>query len=87
MKMVPIKHAKDQLVDLVRKAEQGESVVITRNGVPVADLVPHMRKGGLNFEGFERWKAENGITGPIVTYVAPDFDDELPWNVLFADRP
>lgn len=37
---VSVAEAKNQLSRLVRAVESGESVVITRNGRPVAQLVP-----------------------------------------------
>ena len=37
---VPVSEAKGQLTDLVRRAEAGEEVVLTRHGHPVARLVP-----------------------------------------------
>ena len=74
---ISIKAAKDRLSELVRNAEQGQVAVITRNGKPVADIVPHAEaKGGFNFAALKQWEKENG--GPLVTYVAPDFDDPLP---------
>ena len=83
MKHVSIKEAKDTLPALVRAVEAGERVVITRNGQPVADVVPHKRKGGVDFEGLRRWKEERGIdrlAGPL----PDDFDDPLPWDFLFT---
>jgi len=41
---VPVSDAKGQLTDLVRRAEAGEEVVLTRHGQPVAKLVPVGRK-------------------------------------------
>ena len=41
---VSIAEAKNQLSRLVRAAESGEEVVITRNGRPVAQLVPPRAK-------------------------------------------
>lgn len=38
---LPITEAKGKLTDLVRRAEAGERVVLTRHGLPVADIVPH----------------------------------------------
>lgn len=32
---------RDDSADVLRRVEAGETFVITRNGVPVADLVPH----------------------------------------------
>ncbi len=83
MKHVPIKIATDQLTQLAREAEAGEHIVITRNGRPVAELGPVRKRGGLDFEALDRWKAAHGYTrlaGPI----PPDFDDPLPEDVLIT---
>jgi prevent-host-death family protein len=37
---IPITEAKAQLTDLVRRAENGETVVLTRHGKPAVRLVP-----------------------------------------------
>lgn len=80
--MVSIKEAKDSLPALVRAAEAGERIVITRNGVPVSDLGPHVpKRKGLDWEGLRKWKAERGIDrvfGPA----SDDFDDPLPEDFL-----
>jgi len=87
MKHVSIKQAKDRLPALVREVEGGERVVITRNGKPVAEVVPHQPdKGGLNWDVMEQWKTELGVDR-LVTYVAPDFDDPLPEDFLIAPGP
>jgi prevent-host-death family protein len=39
---IAVSKAKAQLLDLVRRAEAGEEVVLTRQGRPVARLVPMM---------------------------------------------
>ncbi len=41
---VTVSDAKGQLTDLVRRAEAGEEVVLTRHGQPVARLVPATAK-------------------------------------------
>jgi prevent-host-death family protein len=41
---VAISEAKAQLTDLVRRAEAGEDVVLTRHGHPAVRLVPVKRK-------------------------------------------
>lgn len=41
---VPVSEAKGQLTDLVRRAEAGEEVVLTRHGQPVARLVPVLER-------------------------------------------
>ena len=44
MKTVNVHEAKTNLSSLLATVEKdGESIVICRNGVPVADLVPHRR--------------------------------------------
>jgi prevent-host-death family protein len=40
---VPVSEAKAQLTDLVRRAEAGEDVVLTRHGQPVVRLSPVKR--------------------------------------------
>jgi prevent-host-death family protein len=47
---VSISDAKGLLTDLVRRAEAGEEVVLTRHGHPAARLVP-IRKRALGTEG------------------------------------
>ena len=83
MKHVSIKEAKDTLPALVRAVEAGEQVVITRNGKPVAEVIPHERKGGIDFEGFRKWKEENGID-QLVGPIPDDFDDPLPEDFLIT---
>lgn len=42
--VVNVHEAKSSLSRLLAAVEAGESVVIARGGVPVADLVPHRRR-------------------------------------------
>ena len=86
MENITIEDAEHRLAELARRAEEGETIVITRDGRPVANLVPHKRKGGLDLEGIERFKRERGIE-KIVTYIAPDFDDPLPEDFLITPLP
>ncbi|MFM9976667.1 MAG: type II toxin-antitoxin system Phd/YefM family antitoxin [Sphingomonadaceae bacterium] len=76
---VSIKAAKDRLSELGRMVDAGEQVIITKYGIPTYELKAIKRKGGIDFEAIKRWKIENG--GPIVRYVAPDFDDPLPDDI------
>ena len=86
MKHVSIKEAKNRLPALVREVEKGEHVVITRNGEPVAEVIPHKKKGGINWEGLRRWKEEHGVDR-IVEYIPDDFDDPLPEDFLITPQP
>jgi prevent-host-death family protein len=86
MAIVNLKDAKDRLSELVRDAEKGETVVITRNGEPVADLVPHKKKKGIDWEAGERFLRERGVDR-LFSYIAPDFDDPLPEDFLLKPLP
>ena len=54
MVQVNVHEAKSQLSRLLKQVEAGEEVVIARNGVPVARLVPTSRQAGKRQPG--RWK-------------------------------
>jgi prevent-host-death family protein len=81
MTIVSIKEAKNRLTALARLVEKGETVVVTRNGKPVFDLVPHRSTGGLNLEAVREFKRKHGLS-TIVAYVADDFDEPLPEDFL-----
>jgi len=86
MTTVSIKDAKNRLTELARKVEKGETIVITRNGEPVADLVPHKKKkGGTDWEAGYRFMRENGID--FSGELAPDWDDPLPEDFLITPLP
>jgi antitoxin (DNA-binding transcriptional repressor) of toxin-antitoxin stability system len=84
---ISIKDAKNKFSELVRRAEAGETVVITRDGQPVADLTVHKKKPkGINWEGLREYKRKHGI-GRVVEYIADDFDDPLPEDFLITPFP
>jgi prevent-host-death family protein len=60
--------AKTQLSALVDRAAEGESIVITKNGTPRAQLVPIPQRG-------ERRVPANAMR---IKRVAPDFDEPDP---------
>jgi len=72
MAEISVYQAKTQLSKLLDRASQGEEVVITRNGRPVARLVPAQRRGAPRKLGALRGKIE----------VGEDFDAPLPDEVL-----
>ena len=84
MPTVSIKEAKDRLTALARLVEKGETVVVTRNGKPIFDLVPHRKKNGSL-----RLSANSSAStrGNIVTLVAEDFDAPLPEDFLVRPLP
>jgi prevent-host-death family protein len=68
MIQVNMHEAKTRLSSLVKLVEAGERVVIARDGVPVAELVPHQppvaaRQGG-------QWAGQ--------AYISDDFDAPMP---------
>lgn len=86
MTTVSIKDAKNRLTELARQVEAGETVVVTRNGKPAFDMVPHKPKGGLDLEAGRKFLQERGIK-EFFSYVAEDFDDPLPEDFLLRPLP
>ena len=84
--MVSIKDAKNRLTALARLVEKGETVVVTRSGKPVFDLVPHQNKNGLKLSAVKEFKRKHRV-GAIVTHVADDFDAPLPEDILIRPLP
>jgi prevent-host-death family protein len=81
MRTVSIKEAKDQLAALARRVEERETFVVTRNGKPVLELVPHRRRNGLRLQAIAAFKRKHGIRA-IVTRIADDFDAPLQEDLL-----
>jgi prevent-host-death family protein len=65
MTQVNVHEAKTHLSRLLARVEEGEEIVIARNGRPVAKLVPHVE---------ERQPREPGWAKGRL-WMAPDFDD------------
>ena len=86
MKTVSIRDAKNRLTELARTVENGETIVVTRNGVPVLDLVPHKPRGGLRLEALTVFKKQNGIKRNVTSMPA-DFDEPLPEDILLRPLP
>jgi prevent-host-death family protein len=86
MKIVSIRDAKNRLTELARTVENGETIVVTRNGRPVLDLVPHKPHRGLCLEALTQFKKRNGIKRTL-TSMPTDFDEPLPDDVLLKPLP
>jgi prevent-host-death family protein len=65
MKTVNVHEAKTQLSRLLQEVEDGEEVVIARNGTPVAKLVPHVAERKPREPGWAKGRM----------WMAPDFDE------------
>jgi prevent-host-death family protein len=78
---VSIKDAKELLEDLVRRAEAGEHVVLTRDGKPVAEIGPAAENKG---SGEIRGSGSLPRVGAFKDkefWMAPDFDELGPeWD-------
>ena len=76
MRMVNIHQAKTQLSRLVDLAADGEEVIITKSGKPIARLVPYVTKGAVRRPGSMRGKIR----------INRNFDAPLPKELLDAFR-
>jgi prevent-host-death family protein len=58
--------AKTKLPQLLEEAAQGNTITITKHGVPVAQLIPYPKKKQQDLkkmiEAFKEWQAEQNIT-------------------------
>jgi prevent-host-death family protein len=86
VKTVTMRAAKNRLTELARTVEQGETVVVTRNGRPVIDLVPHRESGGLDLEAGKAFLRGKGIKSPV-PFMADDFDAPLAEDALLRPLP
>lgn len=91
MTTVTLEDAQSRFSEIARAVESGETVIVTRDGEPILDLVPHpkpapVKTGGIDWEGGRRFLEERGIKG-LFTCVAEDFDDPLPEDFLLRPLP
>jgi prevent-host-death family protein len=81
-----IHEAKTKLTALLKRVEEGEHVVITRHGKPIAEIVPYKRKGGIDLDAIPRLRKELGMSEGGID-VPADFDDPMPEDFLNLDDP
>lgn len=76
--MIALDSLHAQLADIVRRVDDGETVVVTRHGRPVFDIVPHdaAQRTGLDLDAGAAFLAARGIVKPF-PFVASDFDAPL----------
>ena len=84
MQTIPIHQAKTQLSELIRAVEQGEDVILTRHGKPVARLVAERGDGPgeaerdrLATQALEELRAFRALWAPATTGESP-----LTWREL-----
>lgn len=84
---ISIKEAKDRFSELVRRAEAGERIIVTRNGKAVVSIANFdNNKGGLKLEALKEFKKKHGIKR-FVREIPKDFDDPLPEDFLITPMP
>ncbi len=71
---VNVHQAKTHLSRLLNRVERGEEIIIAKNGVPLARLVP-METGPIR-------RTPGGWEGTVT--IADDFDDPIPPELLAA---
>lgn len=72
MKVTNIHEAKTNLSQLIEAVLKGEEVIIAKAGKPVVKLIPYREEKKLRTPG--------GWEGKVI--MSPDFDDELPQDIL-----
>lgn len=70
-----VTEAKARLTDLVRRAEAGDDVVLTRRGRPAVRLVPVSNKPSAD----ERWALLEALRGSAKHSVGPDAAHSADW--------
>jgi prevent-host-death family protein len=81
---VNIHHAKTQLSKLIEQAENGEEVVIARNGKPVVKLVPVTSKKPQSLLGALKGKF---ILSDDFDQPDPEIEDLFYNGPIFPERP
>ena len=79
-KPINLYEAKTHLSELVERAAEGEEIVIAKAGKPRARLVSLARGKGRRSAAFGR-----NLMG--VSYVAPDFEEDIPLDFLAGAGP
>ncbi|WP_375457100.1 type II toxin-antitoxin system Phd/YefM family antitoxin [uncultured Methylobacterium sp.] len=86
MTSIALENIGSDFADLARRVEGGETIVVTRAGKPILDLVPHRRKGGIDYAAGEAFLRAHGIER-TAGFIADDFDDPLPEDFLIRPLP
>jgi len=80
MEIINIHAAKTHLSRLIRRALNGEDIVIGNNGEPLVHLTPHKKANAGKPRKFGKWKGK--------VWISPDFNAPDPrLESLFYDGP
>ena len=58
---ISIREAQSRLMDLISMVRDGQRVVITRDGTPIAEITSCATRGGIDFELLEQTRRRLGI--------------------------
>jgi len=73
---VPVGEVQARFAEAMAAAERGETVVVTEDGTPVAELRPVPKPRGFDFERARQVSRELGLSGLTAEEVwPPEFDD------------
>lgn len=86
MKTVSIRDAKNRITELAPAVEGGETIVVTRNGRPVFDLVAHQKRGGSKLAAGDAYLLLKGMTNPF-PFIAADLNAPLAEDILLQPLP
>lgn len=77
-KVINLYEAKSHLSELVDRAAAGQEIVIAKSGKPMARLIPIAKTHSRRSKAFGK-----NLMG--VTYIAPDFYEDIPLDVLLGE--
>ena len=86
MNMIPLIEAKDSLIELAHRVENGETIIVTQDGKPLFEMVAAKKKGGLDYEAGRRYLTSIGVKNPV-PFISDDFDAPLPEDFLLRPLP
>lgn len=81
---ISIEDAEKKLREIAERVAAGETFVLTRDGEPLADIVPHRELGRLSRESVEAAKRRWGIEGSVFSWDPETFDD--PMDLVFSKQ-
>ncbi len=88
MKKYNMHEAKSNLSELVRRALEGEDIVVARNGEPLVRLTPYHAPSSLRPVGLHRLPPEEISADFLAESIRPLTPDELrAWEAPLLDDP
>ena len=75
MRKLSVKEVRQQLSEVIREAEAGDSTIITRRGEPVAQISP-LRKDRPKFPDLTEFRASIKVRGKALSDVVREMRDE-----------